>query len=128
MASSVVVINSRRLVTLVALIILVVSAKIGLIWEVDGAVTGRERGKISIRSTAVSLILRFSEYGECEGQGSVGLLCQSQRCVCAILLLPLAKQVGIKSQITLIVPKRCNIRNHPVGKKCGSKFVRMSYL
>ncbi|XVF43487.1 hypothetical protein PTKIN_Ptkin02bG0043900 [Pterospermum kingtungense] len=47
------------------------------------------------------------------------LLKTSPRCLCAILLSPLAKQAGIMPGIAIGIPKRCNIRNRQAGKKCG---------
>nr|DAD32422.1 TPA_asm: hypothetical protein HUJ06_011273 [Nelumbo nucifera] len=44
----------------------------------------------------------------------------SPKCLCAVLLSPLVKQAGINLGIAITIPKRCNIRNRPVGKKCGS--------
>ncbi|KAF5939635.1 hypothetical protein HYC85_023894 [Camellia sinensis] len=49
------------------------------------------------------------------------LLKTAPKCLCAVLLSPLAKQSGIKPAIAITIPKRCNIKNRPVGKKCGSK-------
>lgn len=49
------------------------------------------------------------------------LLRTSPRCLCAVLLSPLAKQAKINLGIAITIPKRCNIRNRPAGKKCGSK-------
>lgn len=49
------------------------------------------------------------------------LLRTSPRCLCAVLLSPLAKQAKINPTTAITVPKRCNIRNRPAGKKCGSK-------
>ncbi|KAL1806893.1 hypothetical protein ACET3Z_029961 [Daucus carota] len=51
------------------------------------------------------------------------LLRTAPRCLCAVLLSPLAKNAGIKPGIAITIPKRCNIRNRPVGKKCGRYVV-----
>ncbi|XP_058109016.1 non-specific lipid transfer protein GPI-anchored 15-like [Magnolia sinica] len=48
------------------------------------------------------------------------LLGNSPQCLCAVFLSPLVKQVGINPATAITVPKRCNIKNRPVGKKCGS--------
>ncbi|KAH9316573.1 hypothetical protein KI387_025200, partial [Taxus chinensis] len=40
-------------------------------------------------------------------------------CMCAVVLSPLSKQAGINVEVALTVPKRCNIKDRPVGKKCG---------
>ncbi|GLJ38888.1 hypothetical protein SUGI_0792830 [Cryptomeria japonica] len=45
------------------------------------------------------------------------------RCMCAVFLSPLAKQAGINLGIAITIPKRCNIKNRPMGKKCGRYVV-----
>ncbi|CAI9768469.1 unnamed protein product [Fraxinus pennsylvanica] len=47
------------------------------------------------------------------------LIKSAPRCLCAVLLSPLAKNAGIKPAIAITIPKRCNIRSRPAGKKCG---------
>jgi len=47
------------------------------------------------------------------------LIKTAPRCLCAVLLSPTAKQAGIQPGIAITIPKRCNIKNRPVGKKCG---------
>lgn len=49
------------------------------------------------------------------------LIKTAPRCLCAVLLSPLAKQAGIMPGTAISIPKRCNIRKRPAGKKCGSK-------
>ncbi|XP_052173822.1 putative lipid-transfer protein DIR1 [Diospyros lotus] len=44
---------------------------------------------------------------------------QNPSCLCAILLSDSAKSSGIKPDVALTIPKRCNIANRPVGYKCG---------
>ncbi|CAN1296127.1 hypothetical protein LINPERPRIM_LOCUS23037 [Linum perenne] len=48
-----------------------------------------------------------------------GLIKAAPKCLCAVLLSPLAKQAGINPGTAITIPKRCNIRNRPAGKKCG---------
>lgn len=50
------------------------------------------------------------------------LLTNSPKCLCAVFLSPLVKQAGINLATAITVPKRCNIKNRPAGKKCGSKY------
>lgn len=108
--------------TLVSLLI----ANYALVWEVDAA---RECGKMSVRAAAASLSPCLSAAGNagakvppaCCAKLSV-LINSSPKCLCAVLLSPLAKQSGIKPAVAITVPKRCNIRNRPAGKKCGSKL------
>ncbi|KAL3731229.1 hypothetical protein ACJRO7_028150 [Eucalyptus globulus] len=47
------------------------------------------------------------------------LIRTSPRCLCAVPLSPLAKQTGILPATAIPIPKRCNIRSRPAGKKCG---------
>ncbi|KAK9146441.1 hypothetical protein Sjap_006344 [Stephania japonica] len=49
----------------------------------------------------------------------VALLRSSPKCLCAVFLSPLVKKAGINPAIAITIPKRCNIRNRPAGKKCG---------
>lgn len=96
-----------------------------LVWEVGGA---GECGRTPIGSAAASLAPCLAATRDarakvppacCAKVG--GLLRMSPRCLCAVLLSPMAKQAKINPAIAITVPKRCNIRNRPVGKKCGSK-------
>ncbi|KAK5804322.1 putative non-specific lipid-transfer 2 [Gossypium arboreum] len=45
---------------------------------------------------------------------------QSPKCLCAVMLSNTAKASGIKPEIAITIPKRCNIANRPVGYKCGA--------
>ncbi|KAM7463355.1 hypothetical protein LguiA_031476 [Lonicera macranthoides] len=56
------------------------------------------------------------------------LIKTAPKCLCAVLLSPLAKQAGINPGIAIAIPKRCNIRNRPVGKKCGRNHGFISVL
>ena len=44
---------------------------------------------------------------------------QNPSCLCAVMLSNTAKSAGIKPEIDLTIPKRCNIVDRPVGFKCG---------
>ncbi|KAF6144066.1 hypothetical protein GIB67_011860 [Kingdonia uniflora] len=44
---------------------------------------------------------------------------QNPKCLCAIFLSPLGKAAGINLAIAITIPKRCNIKNRPIGAKCG---------
>lgn len=99
------------------------------LWEADAA---GECGKTPIRSAAASLSPCLSAAGNARAKvppaccAKVGALIKTApRCLCAVLLSPLAKQAGIKVAIAITIPKRCNIRNRLAGKKCGSKFLFM---
>ncbi|CAN4087558.1 unnamed protein product [Withania somnifera] len=56
--------------------------------------------------------------------GKVGtLLKTSPMCLCAAILSPVAKNAGANPAIAVTIPKRCNIKNRPIGKKCGKYIV-----
>ncbi|KAJ8760430.1 hypothetical protein K2173_015097 [Erythroxylum novogranatense] len=90
---------------------------------VDGA---GECGKTPIQSAAASLSPCLGAAGNGRAPvppaccAKVGALIRTApKCLCAVLLSPLAKRAGIKPGIAITIPKRCNIRNRPAGKKCG---------
>ncbi|KAF3338495.1 putative lipid-transfer protein DIR1 [Carex littledalei] len=45
---------------------------------------------------------------------------QNPGCLCAVLLSNTAKSAGIKPEIAITIPKRCNLASRPVGYKCGA--------
>lgn len=53
---------------------------------------------------------------------------QNPSCLCAVMLSNTAKSSGIKPEIAITIPKRCNIPNRPVGYKCGRKYIQRSFL
>ncbi|WMV24465.1 hypothetical protein MTR67_017850 [Solanum verrucosum] len=56
--------------------------------------------------------------------GKVGaLLKTSPKCLCAAILSPIAKNAGANPAVAVTIPKRCNIKNRPIGKKCGMNKV-----
>uniref|UniRef100_A0A0D6R3B3 Bifunctional inhibitor/plant lipid transfer protein/seed storage helical domain-containing protein n=1 Tax=Araucaria cunninghamii TaxID=56994 RepID=A0A0D6R3B3_ARACU len=42
-----------------------------------------------------------------------------KECLCAVMLSNIAKQAGVKPEIAITIPKRCNFEQRPVGYKCG---------
>ncbi|XP_004297799.1 PREDICTED: non-specific lipid-transfer protein 4-like isoform 1 [Fragaria vesca subsp. vesca] len=87
-----------------------------------------ECGKTPIRTAATSLSPCLSAARNARAKvppaccTKVGALIKTApKCLCAVLLSPLAKQAGINPAIAIAIPKKCNIRNRPAGKKCGSK-------
>ncbi|GMJ04511.1 hypothetical protein like AT2G37870 [Hibiscus trionum] len=94
-----------------------------LIWDVGAA---GACGKTPIQSAAASLSPCLGAARNARAKvppaccAKVGALIRtSPRCLCAILLSPLAKQSGIMPGVAIAIPKRCNIRNRQAGKKCG---------
>ncbi|KAA8529910.1 hypothetical protein F0562_034486 [Nyssa sinensis] len=89
-----------------------------------------ECGKTPIQSAAASLSPCLGAAGNANANVPPtcctkvsALINSAPKCLCAVLLSPLAKQAGIKPAIAITIPKRCNIKNRPVGKKCGSYTV-----
>ncbi|XP_021910016.1 non-specific lipid-transfer protein 1 [Carica papaya] len=106
--------------TKVGLLFLLLIASQGLI-EAEG-----ECGSTPIGSAAASLSPCLGAAGNARANvppaccAKVGaLLRTAPRCLCAVLLSPLAKQAGINPGIAITIPKRCNIKNRQAGKKCG---------
>ncbi|PRQ59315.1 putative bifunctional inhibitor/plant lipid transfer protein/seed storage helical [Rosa chinensis] len=52
----------------------------------------------------------------CSQVKSIG---QNPSCLCAVMLSNTAKISGVKPEVALTIPKRCNIPDRPVGYKCG---------
>lgn len=50
---------------------------------------------------------------------------QNPSCLCAILLSNTAKMAGIRPDIAITIPKRCNFADRPVGYKCGRKLKKI---
>ncbi|WVZ99093.1 hypothetical protein U9M48_044443 [Paspalum notatum var. saurae] len=45
---------------------------------------------------------------------------QSPSCLCAVMLSGTARAAGIKPEVAITIPKRCNMADRPVGYKCGA--------
>ncbi|KAL9226641.1 hypothetical protein vseg_002429 [Gypsophila vaccaria] len=45
---------------------------------------------------------------------------QNPSCLCAVMLSKTAQSTGAKPEVSITIPKRCNIADRPVGYKCGS--------
>ncbi|KAK5795527.1 hypothetical protein PVK06_036795 [Gossypium arboreum] len=43
-------------------------------------------------------------------------------CLCAILQSRTAYNAGVRPEVAVTIPKRCNIAVRPVGHKCGGTF------
>ncbi|KAL7000700.1 hypothetical protein U1Q18_001853 [Sarracenia purpurea var. burkii] len=89
-----------------------------------------ECGRTPIQSAATSLSPCLAAAGNARVKVPpacctkvAALLKTAPRCLCAVLLSPLAKQSGINPGIAITIPKRCSIQNRQAGKKCGSYTV-----
>ncbi|CAJ1941936.1 unnamed protein product [Sphenostylis stenocarpa] len=114
----------RDLKGTVAVLMFVLASEV-LILGADGA---GECGKTPIGSAAASLSPCLSAVSNVKAKVPLtccarvaALLSTAPRCLCAVLLSPLAKQAKINLATAITIPKRCNIKNRPAGKKCGSK-------
>ncbi|KAK9168289.1 hypothetical protein Syun_000429 [Stephania yunnanensis] len=45
---------------------------------------------------------------------------QNPPCLCAVMLSNTAKAAGVKPEVAVTIPKRCNIADRPIGYKCGA--------
>ncbi|KAK7360744.1 hypothetical protein VNO77_02753 [Canavalia gladiata] len=106
----------------VTVVMFVLASKM-LILEVEGA---GECGRTPIGSAAASLSPCLGAVRNVKAKvppiccAKVGALIRTApRCLCAVLLSPLAKQAKINPATAITIPKRCNIRNRPAGRKCG---------
>ncbi|KAJ3668912.1 hypothetical protein LUZ60_010862 [Juncus effusus] len=45
---------------------------------------------------------------------------RNPKCLCSVLLSNTARSAGIKPEIAITIPKRCNIKRRPIGYKCGA--------
>ena len=48
---------------------------------------------------------------------------KNPKCLCAVMLSNTAKSSGIKPEIAVTIPKRCNIVDRPVGYQCGGWLI-----
>jgi hypothetical protein len=109
----------------VVTVLVVLVASNAFISDVNAA---GECGKTPIRSAAASLSPCLGAAGNARAavppaccSKVAALIKTAPKCLCAVLLSPLAKQAGIKPGIAITIPKRCSIKNRQAGKKCGSK-------
>ncbi|XP_057495875.1 non-specific lipid transfer protein GPI-anchored 2 [Actinidia eriantha] len=96
----------------------------------DLAGAAGECGKTPIQAAAATLSPCLAAAGNAKAKVPPtcctkvnALIKTAPKCLCAVLLSPLAKQAGINPGIAITIPKRCSIKNRPVGKKCGSYIV-----
>ncbi|KAI3757895.1 hypothetical protein L6452_05439 [Arctium lappa] len=113
---------SMKLVHLFGVVLVVLVIITGLS-EVNGA---GECGKANPDMEAFKLApcasaaqdVNASVSGRCCAQ--VTKLGKNPKCLCAVMLSNTAKSSGIKPEIAMTIPKRCNIADRPVGYHCGA--------
>lgn len=61
---------------------------------------------------------------------AVKKLGQNPKCLCAVMLSNTAKSSGVKPEVAMSIPKRCNIADRPVGYQCGGwfNFINFTFL
>ncbi|KAK3028604.1 hypothetical protein RJ639_039947 [Escallonia herrerae] len=47
---------------------------------------------------------------------------QRPSCLCAVMLSNTAKSSGVKPEVAITIPKRCNIPDRPIGYQCGGRL------
>ena len=85
-----------------------------------------ECGKTPVEGAALRLA-PCAEAGEDESAPVSNQCCAEVKklgskpsCLCAVMLSKTAKQAGIKPEVAITIPKRCNFADRPVGYKCGA--------
>lgn len=108
----------KRICCLVFLVILGISG-------FDGVYGAGECGKSSPDAEAWKLAPCVSAAQDVNAQVSdrccsqVKKIGQNPSCLCAAMLSNTAKSSGVKPEVAVTIPKRCNIADRPVGYKCG---------
>ncbi|XP_054776047.1 non-specific lipid transfer protein GPI-anchored 15 [Prosopis cineraria] len=109
--------------TLTVTVLMLMLASEMLLLEAEAA---GECGRTPIGSAAASLTPCLAATRDVRARVSPAccarvsaMIRMSPKCLCAVLLSPMARQAKINPAIAVTVPKRCNIRNRPAGKKCG---------
>ncbi|KAK9289869.1 hypothetical protein L1049_008030 [Liquidambar formosana] len=106
----------------ICLLALLVAISIAGLERVDGA---GECGKSSPENEAMKLAPCAMAAQDAKAAVSdscclqVKNLGQNPSCLCAVMLSQTAKSSGVKPEIAVTIPKRCNLANRPVGYKCG---------
>ncbi|XP_010256754.1 PREDICTED: uncharacterized protein LOC104597063 [Nelumbo nucifera] len=109
-----------KCIFLVAFLVLVV---ISGLEKVDGA---GECGRSSPETEAFKLAPCASAAQDEHAQVSdkcclqVKQMGQRPSCLCAVMLSQTAKNSGVKPEVAVTIPKRCNLADRPVGYKCGA--------
>ncbi|TQD89408.1 hypothetical protein C1H46_025051 [Malus baccata] len=97
--------------------------------QFNGAYGAGECGKSSPDSEALKLAPCASAAQDEKAPVSASCCSQVKRigqnpsCLCAVMLSSTAKMSGVKPEIAVTIPKRCNIADRPVGFKCGDAEV-----
>ncbi|TVU18571.1 hypothetical protein EJB05_34678 [Eragrostis curvula] len=108
-----------RSLVVIALVLAIASVAL------QGAAAAGECGRVSADRMAFRLAPCISSADDPESTPSssccsaVHTIGQSPSCLCAVMLSGTARAAGIKPEVAMTIPKRCNISDRPVGYKCG---------
>ncbi|CAN6471558.1 unnamed protein product [Victoria cruziana] len=58
--------------------------------------------------------------GSCCSQ--VKTIGRNPACLCAVMLSRTARDTGVRPEVAITIPKRCNLVDRPIGYKCGGWF------
>lgn len=107
------------------LCLLVLSAAITAATEIAKADAAGECGKVPPDRMALRLSPCIAATQDPQAQVSdsccsqIQQLGQNPSCLCAVMLSNTAKFVGVKPDVAVTIPKRCNLVDRPIGYKCG---------
>ncbi|KAL5202807.1 hypothetical protein ABZP36_013759 [Zizania latifolia] len=105
-------------------IVLVVAVVVAGV-AVDGAEGAGECGRASADRVALRLAPCISAADDPQSTPSssccsaVHAIGQSPSCLCAVMLSNTARAAGIRPEVAITIPKRCNMADRPIGYKCG---------
>ncbi|WOL06960.1 hypothetical protein Cni_G15695 [Canna indica] len=84
-----------------------------------------ECGRVPVQRMALQMLPCASAALDAKAQVSAGCCTTVKKmgripsCLCAVMLSDTAKSVGVKPEVAITIPKRCNLADRPVGYKCG---------
>ncbi|XP_051179199.1 non-specific lipid-transfer protein 4 [Lolium perenne] len=111
--------------TMRPLIFLALAVLLACVALEGGAEAAGECGKSSADRMALRMAPCISAADDPESAptgsccSAVHTIGKSPSCLCAVMLSGTAKMAGIKPEVAITIPKRCNIADRPVGYKCG---------
>ncbi|WOL06958.1 hypothetical protein Cni_G15693 [Canna indica] len=91
----------------------------------ERAAGARECGSVPVNRMALKMAPCRSAAKDAKAQVSAGCctavknMSRNPSCLCAVMLSDTAKRAGVKPEVAITIPKRCNLADRPVGYKCG---------
>ncbi|KAG8067681.1 hypothetical protein GUJ93_ZPchr0005g14493 [Zizania palustris] len=105
-----------------AIVVVVAAVVVAGVVAVEGA---GECGRASADRVALRLAPCISAADDPQSTPSssccsaVHAIGQSPSCLCAVMLSNTARAAGIRPEVAITIPKRCNMADRPIGYKCG---------